>query len=58
MFPECIHSGYGYESRAEVLRAAESLPGPGTDTIALTVEPAGGVPQPTGDIVLAGTLTA
>ncbi|MET0771941.1 MAG: anti-sigma factor [Candidatus Limnocylindrales bacterium] len=33
-------------------------PIPGTDTIALTVEPAGGVPQPTGAIVLAGTLSA
>jgi anti-sigma-K factor RskA len=33
-------------------------PIPGTDTIALTVEPAGGVPQPTGDVVLAGTLPA
>jgi hypothetical protein len=33
-------------------------PVPGTDTIALTVEPAGGVPQPTGSIVLAGSLPA
>jgi Anti-sigma-K factor rskA len=33
-------------------------PIPGTDTIALTVEPAGGVPQPTGDVVVAGTLPA
>jgi anti-sigma-K factor RskA len=30
----------------------------GTDTIALTVEPAGGVPQPTGAVVAAGTLPA
>jgi anti-sigma-K factor RskA len=30
----------------------------GTDTIALTVEPAGGMPQPTGDVVAAGTLPA
>jgi hypothetical protein len=30
----------------------------GTDTIALTVEPAGGVPQPTGAVVVAGTLPA
>jgi hypothetical protein len=30
----------------------------GTDTIALTVEPAGGVPQPTGEVVVAGTLPA
>jgi hypothetical protein len=33
-------------------------PIPGTDTIALTVEPAGGVPQPTGAVVVAGTLPA
>ena len=33
-------------------------PVPGTDTIALTVEPAGGLPQPTGSIVLAGSLPA
>ena len=34
MFPECIHAGYGFESRAEVARAAEPLPGPATDSIA------------------------
>jgi len=34
VFPECILSGYGFESRAEALRAAETLPGPGTDAIA------------------------
>lgn len=34
VFPECIHSGYGYESRAEVVRVAEPLPGPATDRIA------------------------
>ena len=30
----------------------------GTDAIALTIEPAGGLPQPTGDVVAAGTLPA
>ncbi|MFO0804061.1 MAG: carbon-nitrogen hydrolase family protein [Gemmataceae bacterium] len=34
VFPECIHAGYGFESRAEVARAAETLPGPATDAIA------------------------
>ena len=34
VFPECIHAGYGYESRADTLRAAEPLPGPATETIA------------------------
>jgi predicted amidohydrolase len=33
VFPECIHAGYGFESRAETLRAAETIPGPGTDAI-------------------------
>lgn len=33
-------------------------PGAGTDTIALTVEPAGGVEAPTGAVVVAGTLPA
>ncbi len=33
VFPECVHSGYGHESRADAFRAAESLPGPGTDAI-------------------------
>ncbi len=36
----------------------ELEPVPGTDTIALTVEPAGGVEQPTGAPVVAGTLPA
>ncbi len=43
-------------SGVSVLAGLEPIPG--TDTIALTVEPAGGVPQPTGSIVLAGTLPA
>jgi 5-aminopentanamidase len=34
VFPECILSGYGFEGRAEALRAAETLPGPGADAIA------------------------
>ena len=34
VFPECIHAGYGYESRADTLHAAEPLPGPATDAIA------------------------
>jgi hypothetical protein len=33
-------------------------PGAGTDTIALTVEPEGGVPSPTGPVVVAGQLAA
>jgi predicted amidohydrolase len=33
VFPECILAGYGYESRAEVMRAAETLPGPATESI-------------------------
>jgi hypothetical protein len=33
-------------------------PVPGTDTIALTVEPAGGLPSPSGAIVIMGTLPA
>ena len=34
VFPECILSGYGFESRAEIMNAAETLPGPSTDAIA------------------------
>ena len=34
VFPECILTGYGFESRAQALRAAEPLPGPSTDAIA------------------------
>lgn len=34
VLPECIHAGYGFESRAEALRSAEPLPGPATDAIA------------------------
>jgi len=34
VFPECIHAGYGFESRAETIRAAETIPGPGTDAVA------------------------
>ena len=34
VFPECALSGYGFESLAEALSAAETLPGPATDAIA------------------------
>ena len=34
VFPECALTGYGFESRAQALRAAETLPGPSTDAIA------------------------
>jgi hypothetical protein len=48
-------SGTGYV----MLQGLPELPGDpvdGTDTIALTVEPAGGLAQPSGDIVVAGAL--
>jgi len=34
VFPECILSGYGFESLAEAMPHAETLPGPTTDQIA------------------------
>lgn len=34
VFPECILSGYGFESREAVRAAAQSIPGPATETIA------------------------
>ena len=34
VFPECALTGYGFESRAQAMRAAESLPGPSTHAIA------------------------
>jgi predicted amidohydrolase len=34
VFPECVLSGYGFASRADALRAAEPIPGPGTEFIA------------------------
>ena len=34
VFPECILTGYGFESRAEVRSVTETLPGPATDAIA------------------------
>jgi predicted amidohydrolase len=34
VFPECVLTGYGFESRAEADRLAESLPGAATDAIA------------------------
>ena len=36
VFPECVLSGYGFESREEARAAAEPLPGPSTDAIATT----------------------
>ena len=34
VFPECVLSGYGFESREQLRAAAEPLPGPSTDAIA------------------------
>lgn len=34
VFPECVLSGYGFDSREHAKRAAEPLPGPSTDFIA------------------------
>ena len=34
VFPECALTGYGFESRAAVRRAAEPVPGPSTDALA------------------------
>ena len=34
VFPECVLSGYGFESRGHALAAAEPLPGPSTDFVA------------------------
>ena len=34
VFPECVLTGYGFESRDEVRRVAESLPGPSTERLA------------------------
>lgn len=34
VFPECVLTGYGFESREEARSAAETLPGPSTDAIA------------------------
>ncbi len=34
VFPECALTGYGFESRAQALAVAESLPGPSTEAIA------------------------
>jgi predicted amidohydrolase len=34
VFPECALTGYGFESRAEALALAETLPGPATDAVA------------------------
>ncbi|AWM41016.1 (R)-stereoselective amidase [Gemmata obscuriglobus] len=36
VFPECVLSGYGFESRAHALAAAEPVPGPSTDFVAAT----------------------
>ena len=34
VFPECVVAGYGFDSRADVRRVAETIPGPATDAIA------------------------
>lgn len=34
VFPECVLTGYGFDSREEAKRAAEPLPGPSTDFVA------------------------
>ncbi len=34
VFPECVLAGYGFNSRAECLAVAETLPGPATDNVA------------------------
>jgi predicted amidohydrolase len=34
VFPECVLSGYGFESREQARTVAESIPGPSTDAIA------------------------
>jgi predicted amidohydrolase len=34
VFPECILTGYGFDSRDQARRAAEALPGPSTDILA------------------------
>ena len=34
VFPECILTGYGFDSRDHTRRAAEPLPGPSTDAVA------------------------
>jgi predicted amidohydrolase len=34
VFPECVLTGYGFESRAHALASAEPLPGPATDVLA------------------------
>lgn len=36
VFPECVLTGYGFDSREQLRAAAESLPGPSTDAIANT----------------------
>lgn len=34
VFPECVTTGYGFESRAQAQSVAETIPGPGTDAVA------------------------
>ena len=34
VFPECILTGYGFDSREQVRAVAEPLPGPSTDFVA------------------------
>ena len=38
VFPECILTGYGYESRDAIRKVAEPLPGPSTDRLAKECE--------------------
>lgn len=34
VFPECVLTGYGFDSRADIRRVAEPIPGPATDRLA------------------------
>src|SRR5262245_26329398 len=38
VFPECVLTGYGFDSRDQVRAAAEPLPGPSTDVLARECE--------------------
>ncbi|MDX2035140.1 MAG: carbon-nitrogen hydrolase family protein [Isosphaeraceae bacterium] len=43
VFPECAATGYGFDSVAEAMPHAETIPGPGTEKIAQTCKRLGGV---------------
>jgi predicted amidohydrolase len=54
VFPECVLTGYGFASRAEVERVAEPIPGPSTDAVAADCARRGvwvafGLPERAGD---------